>query len=68
MADDTLPPLITFAEAEQLGGDLHDHWATMAGTLPPLDREDMAWADIVQFILRRASEVVRARPEPEGGR
>lgn len=54
------PPLITFGEAEAIGHALHDHWEKMGAT-PPLDRQDMAWGDIVQFVLRKASEAVLAR-------
>lgn len=60
------PPLITFAEAETIGSELHDRWSTMADGDVPLEREDMAWGDIVQFVVRRASETVRARPEKPG--
>lgn len=55
------PPLITFAEAEVIGGELHDRWAAMTGAAPPLAREDYAWADMSQFIIRRASETARGR-------
>ena len=60
-----LPPSITFTEAERIGAELHDRWSTMADGDVPLEREDMAWGDIVQFVVRRATEVVRARPEAE---
>lgn len=55
------PPLVTFAEAEGLGEELRARWAMMAGAEPPLEPGDYAWADIVQFILRRASEVAHNR-------
>lgn len=55
------PPLVTFTEAETIGGELFDRWAALAGSEPPLTRGDFAWADMVQFVLRRASEAARAR-------
>lgn len=57
-------PLLTFAEAEQIGAELHDRWQSMAGAVP-LARDDLAWGDIVQFICRRARDLPR---EPEPGR
>jgi hypothetical protein len=59
----TRPPLLTFAEAETVGAQLHDHWTKMAGKAP-MAREDMAWADLVQRVIRLARDVVDAR---EGG-
>jgi hypothetical protein len=50
-----LPPLVTFDEALAIGFDLHDHWQHMADTAP-LERDDMAWGDIVQFVLRKAAQ------------
>jgi hypothetical protein len=56
------PDLITFAEAEALGQQLHDHWMAMADSAP-MPREDLGWADVVQFVLRKARDVVAARGE-----
>lgn len=47
------PPLVTFAQAEQLGGELHDYVQRHAAEAPFV-RDDMAWADMVQFVIRRA--------------
>jgi hypothetical protein len=55
------PPLVTFTEAEQIGAELHDRWALLSGGEPPLTREDYAWSDIAQFVIRRADEIARAR-------
>ena len=55
------PPLVTFSEAEGIGGELHDRWAAMAGGDPPLARDDFAWADICQFVIRKADDAARAR-------
>jgi hypothetical protein len=58
-------PLITFDEAQRIGGELHDHWQRQSGKPPPLARHDFAWGDMVQFVLRKAHEAVQAR-ESEG--
>lgn len=57
------PGLITFAEAETIGGEMHDRWELMANASPPIERTDFAWADLVQFVIRRADEVARRRSE-----
>ena len=54
------PPLLTFAEAESIGEQLHDHWEKMAGAAP-MERGDMGWADLVQQVIRRARDVVAQR-------
>jgi hypothetical protein len=59
-------PLVTFAEAEEIGRRLHDRWAKMTGQAP-LARDDLGWADITQFLLRTARDVVDARAEKETG-
>ncbi|MBX9816165.1 MAG: hypothetical protein K2X76_15815 [Sphingomonas sp.] len=51
------PDLLSFDQAKRVGEILHDRWHTMAGAVP-LDRDDMAWGDIVQFVLRMADELV----------
>lgn len=53
-------PLITFAEAEWIGQEMHDRFVANDVT-PPLTRDDMGWADMVQFVMRRANEAVMAR-------
>lgn len=55
--------LITFAEAETIGEQMHDHWEKMAGEAP-MTRDDTAWGDLVQFVIRKANDVWAAR---EGG-
>ena len=57
-----LPPLVSFSEAEAIGVALHDHMEKHLGSVP-MDRDDMGWGDLVQFVLRRASETVRDREE-----
>lgn len=51
------PDLLTFGQAQRVGELLHDRWGAMAGQVP-LQRDDMAWADIVQFVLRMADDIV----------
>lgn len=53
-------PLLTFAEAEAVGRKLQARWEAMAGTTP-LPADDLAWADIVQFVLRKARDVADER-------
>jgi hypothetical protein len=56
----TPAPALTFAEAETVGRQLHDHWTKMAGKAP-MERDDYGWADLVQVTLRLARNVVDAR-------
>lgn len=56
----TRPPRLTFAEAETVGAQLHDHWLKMAGEVP-MPRDDMGWADLVQRTMRLAADAVDAR-------
>lgn len=49
------PLLLTFAQAEFVGEQLHDYWQQMAGEAP-LRRDDTAWGDVVQFVLRKARD------------
>lgn len=58
-------PLLRFADAEQIGVDLHDRWEKMTGQAP-LTRDDMGWADVVQFVVRRAREIVTEREREDG--
>lgn len=62
MADQRFMPatLLTFAEAERLGAELHDRWFAMTGE-EPLRVDDMGWADIVQFVMRRATTIIAER-------
>ncbi|MFZ5701169.1 MAG: hypothetical protein ACOY4P_07430 [Pseudomonadota bacterium] len=58
-------PLLRFADAEQIGVDLHDRWEKMTGQAP-IARDDMGWADVVQFVVRRAREIVTERETSNG--
>lgn len=52
------PPLLSFANAETVGRELHDRWQLLAGGEPPFSRDDLAWSDIAQFVVRRARDHV----------
>jgi hypothetical protein len=51
-------PLLTFAQAEEVGQALHDRWETITGTAP-LKRDDLAWGDVVQFVIRKARDAAQ---------
>jgi hypothetical protein len=69
-----LCPLQSYDRARGIGELLHDRWHVMAEGEPPFGRDDMAWADIVQWIVRKASDptpIVRKHLDevaPEGER
>lgn len=54
-------PLIRFGEAEAIGREVHDRWEKLAPGNVPLSRDDMAWGDIVQFIIRMAQKTALER-------
>lgn len=54
------PGTLTFGQAERVGQALHDRWEKMTGKAP-LEREDMGWGDIIQFVIRTAQDVVEGR-------
>lgn len=43
-----------------LGQEMHDRFVANDVT-PPLTRGDLAWADMVQFVMRRAGDLVGER-------
>lgn len=45
-------PHLSHAKAEQIGEHLADYWNRIIGDEIP-GRDDFAWADIVQFIVRQ---------------
>lgn len=55
--------ILTFGQAEQIGQEMHDRFVANDVT-PPMPRDDMGWADLVQFVMRRARDLV----SQEGGR
>lgn len=55
-----LPPLVGFGEAEAIGVQLHDRMVAQLGAAP-MTRDDLGWGDLVQFVLRKASEAARDR-------
>lgn len=54
-------PIITHTEAEGVGEALRTHWASLTGQ--PVNVPPMQWADVVQFVLRRANEAIEGRGE-----
>lgn len=52
--------LLKFPEAEALGVECHDRMVAM-GVPPVLKRDDLGWADLVQFVLRRARDIADAK-------
>jgi predicted protein tyrosine phosphatase len=57
-------PVLSYDDAQAVGEAFHDHWAKMAGSAP-IERGDLAWADMVQFVARTARERIAARAESE---
>jgi predicted protein tyrosine phosphatase len=58
-------PQLTYDEAQTVGQALHDHWGKMIGTTP-VERDSLTWADLVQFVARKARERVAERDAEEG--
>lgn len=50
-------PQLIYDEAQSVGEALHDHWRKMVGEIP-VKRDSLAWADLVQFVARKARERV----------
>ena len=53
-------PILTYDEARDVGAAVHDHWLRMTGAAP-IGRDDLGWADLVQFVTRKACERVVER-------
>ena len=45
---------------EDAGAAVHDHWLRMTGEAP-IARDHLGWADLVQFVTRKACERVVER-------
>lgn len=60
-------PILSYDEAQKVGADVHDHWLRMTGAAP-VGRDDLSWADLVQFVTRKACEHVVARAVDEADR
>ena len=48
-------PHLSHAKAEEIGEQLCDYWGRIVGEKIP-QRDDFAWADIVQFVVRNACD------------
>jgi hypothetical protein len=53
-------PILTYDEAQIVGEAVHDHWVRMRGETP-IARDNLGWADLVQFVTRKACEQVVER-------
>ena len=53
-------PILSYDEAQDVGAAVHDHWLRMNGAAP-IGRDHLAWADLVQFVTRKACERVVER-------
>ena len=58
-------PLLSYDEAQSVGEDVHDHWLRMTGEAP-ISRDNLGWADLVQFVTRKACERVVERGTGDG--
>lgn len=54
-------PLLSFDEAQTLGEQMHDRWLRLTGENAPFPRESLGWADLVQWVNRKACERVIER-------
>ena len=57
-------PLLSYDEAQAVGVAVHDHMLRMTGAAP-IARDDLGWADLVQFVTRKACERVVEREADE---
>lgn len=53
-------PLLSYDEAQDVGAAVHDHWLRLTGEAP-IGRDNLGWADLVQFVTRKACERVVER-------
>ena len=55
-------PILRYDEAERVGDALHDHLVRLTGS-SPFAKGDLGLADTVQYITRKARELVDARDD-----
>lgn len=53
-------PVLTYSEAEKVGGALCTRFSALTGVKPPTIKDE-AWGDICQFVLRHAREAIARR-------
>ena len=53
----TALPHLPHAKAEEIGAQLCDYWDRIVGEKIP-ERDDFAWADIVQFVVRSSNDKI----------
>jgi hypothetical protein len=56
----SLFPLLSYDEAQDVGAAVHDYWLRLTGEAT-IGRDNLGWADLVQFVTRKAWERVVAR-------
>jgi hypothetical protein len=54
-------PLLSFDEAQTVGEQMHDRWQRLTGAEAPFPRDSLGWADLVQWVTRKACERVVER-------
>jgi predicted protein tyrosine phosphatase len=57
-------PILSYDEAQDVGAAVHDHWLRMTGEAP-IGRDQLGWADLVQFVTCKACERVVEREAAE---
>lgn len=57
-------PILSFDEAQAVGSKVHDHWVKMNGEAP-IPRDNLGWADLVQYVSRIVCERVVEREAAE---
>lgn len=62
----TTLPILTYSEAEMVGAEVHDRWLRVHGEAP-IARDNLKWADLVQFVTIRACELVVERDAGSDG-
>lgn len=53
-------PILIYDEAQDVGAAVHDQWLRTTAEAP-IGRDDLGWADLVQFVTRKACERVVER-------
>ena len=53
-------PRLGFDDAQKVGEAFHDQWEKLIGPAP-VDRDDLVWADLVQFVARAVRLRARER-------
>ena len=57
-------PFLSYDEALAVGADVQDYWRRRIGAAPN-GRDEFGWADLVQFVTRKACERLAERAAAE---